>query len=106
MQIPNPENELQQKMNAQVGVSLEALNWFILCRFLKGILEDKKATKMLFQTQEDYAVIEGITRRIGKQFGVNMEKTLEEQDKESDLEHILKIPPKKLVLPQGGDIIV
>jgi hypothetical protein len=98
-------NELHAKMNKQVGVSLEALNWFILCRFLKGILEDETATKQLFKSQEDYAVIEGITKRIGKQFSFDVDRTLEEQDKESDLENILKLPPKKLILPKGGDII-
>lgn len=99
-------NELQAKMNKQVGISLEALNWFILHSFLKSIIEDPEKVKLVFKDAEDCQVIEGLLLRITKQFAPRLNEALEAEEDSMNLENILKISPKKLILPKGADIIV
>lgn len=98
-------NEIESKMMKQIGVSLEALNWFCLCTFLKHICSDPEKVKAVFSSSEDATAIEAIAKRISAQFGLNLDKALEAEEDKFDLENILKLPPKKLILPKGGDII-
>ena len=98
-------NELESKMNKHIGISLEALNWFILCGFLKSIVDDPEKVMAVFKSSEDCLVIEGLTKRIAKQFDLNLDKALEQEEDKLDIENILKLPPKKLILPKGDSII-
>jgi hypothetical protein len=93
------QNELQAKMMKQVGISLEALNWFLLSGFLKSIVTDPEKVKVMFTSAEDCQVIEGLLKRINDQFAPNIDKILEQSEEKVYLENLLNLPPKKIVKP-------
>ena len=96
-------NQIEAKMLKQIGISLQSLEWFILHGFIKSIVEDPEKVKLLFASVEDSVVVEGILFKIQKQFAPHLDDNTSDVDK---LENLLKLPPKKVILPQGSDIIV
>ncbi len=99
-------NELESKMMRQVGISLEALNWFILSGFLKSIVENPEAVKLLFKTQEDVQVIETLLSRINKQFAPNIDKLIETSEERLHLENVLQLPPDNVISLKPKNLIV
>ncbi len=102
---PMQINEIESKLHKQIGVSMEAINWWILCTFLKSVVDNEEMVKVVFSSAEDCQTIELLAKRISAQFGFNLDKALDVEEDKLDLENLLKLPPKKLILPQGGDII-
>lgn len=98
-------NQLESKMLKQMGVSLQSLEWFILNGWMKSIVEDPEKVKLVFKSSEDCAAIEVILAKIVNQFAPQLLKSVNESDDATDLENLLKLPPKKLILPQGGDLV-
>lgn len=96
-------NQLESKMLKQIGISLQSLEWFILHGFIKSIVEDEEKVKLIFKSSEDCAVVETILAKIQKQFAPHLQDNTEDV---SDLENILKLPPKKILTIQGPKIIV
>lgn len=98
-------NELKAKMDKQIGVSLTALNWFLLSTYLKSVFTDPEKVKATFSDAGDCQAIELIAASIAKQLGINLENILKTEEEESTLEAILKVEPKKL-LTTGSTLIV
>jgi hypothetical protein len=92
-------NQLESKMMKQVGISLEALNWFILSGFLASIVTDPEKVKVCFTSAEDCQAIEALLRRINDQFAPNIDKIVNQDEEKVYLENLLALPPKKLVEP-------
>ncbi len=92
-------NELEAKMMKQVGISLEALSWFILSGWIKSIVTDPEKVKLVFSSAEDCQTIETLLQRINKQFAPNIDKIIEQDEKEVFLENLLQLPPKKVLAP-------
>jgi len=98
-------NQLESKMLKQMGVSLQSLEWFILNGWMKSIVQDPEKVKAVFTSAEDCQAIEVILAKIVNQFAPQLLKDVNEYDDATDLENLLKLPPKKLILPQGGDLV-
>ena len=97
-------NELKSKMERQIGISLQSLEWFILYGFMKSVVEDPEKVKLLFKTVEDSQSIELILSKIQRQFAPQLNKVAEK----SELEVMLDIPsnelltnPPKLIVDAG-----
>lgn len=94
-------NELKSKMERQIGISLQSLEWFILYGFIKSIVEDPEKVKMLFKSVEDCQSIELILAKIQRQFAPQLDKVAEK----SDLEVLLDIPTKE-ILPNPPKLVL
>lgn len=89
------QNQIEAKMNKQIGVSLKAIEWFILQGFIKNIVESEELVKANFKTVEDCAVVEGLLDKIQKQFAPHLEDNTEAID---SIEHMLGMKPKELYI--------
>ena len=98
-------NELKAKMDKQVGVSMTALNWWILSTYLKSIIDDPEKVKATFSDAGDCNAIELIAASIAKQLGTSLDNMLKTEEEESTLEHVLKLPPKKIITA-SSDILI
>ena len=96
-------NQIEAKMHKQVGVSLEAIQWFVLKGFIESITTDEEKCKLVFSSVEDATAIVAITKRMVDQFAPNILKDIEQMD---DFEAVLAIEPKKLITPQNSKLIV
>jgi CRISPR/Cas system CSM-associated protein Csm2 small subunit len=90
-------NELESKMMKQIGISLEALNWFILSGWIKSIVTDPEKVKVVFSSAEDCQAIEVLLHRINKQFAPNIDKIIDQDEEKVYLENLLQLPPKKII---------
>ena len=90
-------NEIESKMMRQVGISLEALNWFILSTFIKSIVTDPDKVTAVFASAEDCQAIEGILARINKQFAPNIDKVIDTSEERLHLESILQLSPDSII---------
>lgn len=88
-------NQIEAKMNKQIGVSLKAIEWFILQGFIKNIVESEELVKANFKTVEDCAVVEGLLDKIQKQFAPHLEDNTGAVE---DLVAMLGIKPKELYI--------
>ena len=87
-------SEFEEKISKQVGVSLQALEWFILQGFIKSIVEDPEKVKLLFKSAEDSVAIEAILTKIQKQFAPQLAVEVQAPS----IEEVLDIKPKELIV--------
>lgn len=105
MNVGNENNELQAKMERQIGISLMSIQWFILSGWIKSIVENPEAVKMTFKSAEDCQVIESILKLINKQFAPNIDKLIETSEERLHLENVLQLPPDRLKVPTKNLIV-
>jgi hypothetical protein len=86
-------NQLEAKMKKQIGVSLQALEWFILHGFIKNIVEDEEKIKYFFTSADDVQAIEGILFKLQKQFAPHLEGNCADVE---NIETLLGIKTKEL----------
>lgn len=100
------DNEIISKMNRQIGISLEAVQWFVLSTFLKSIVTDPEKVKVCFSSAEDCQAIEALLQRINKQFAPNIDKLIETSEERLHLENLIQLPPDNVLTLKTKNIIV